>query len=224
MRTELVADALKNAAATTPISPDRFGIQTTAGRVNSGPKSVRWTCDPRWAEPGCVGINAAAESFFAALKNERVYRTVCATKTQAKRDVISYIQGGCWLDVRSTQTWTLCVLGHLRCNDHPVAIPRFLEPIADYGFALAAGIPSYPLGIDVRGIHEVSPCAAYAERTAFEVRSSALQPKTFPPRHRGLTAMSVFGRFMRCFIADYLGFGGRWHFHTPQKVAITQLT
>jgi putative transposase len=34
-----------------------------------------------------------AESFFAALKNERVYRTVYATKTQAKRDVISYIEG-----------------------------------------------------------------------------------------------------------------------------------
>ncbi len=34
-----------------------------------------------------------AESFFAALKNERVHRTVYATKAQAKRDVINYIEG-----------------------------------------------------------------------------------------------------------------------------------
>lgn len=34
-----------------------------------------------------------AESFFSALKNERVYRTVYATKTQARRDVIRYIEG-----------------------------------------------------------------------------------------------------------------------------------
>lgn len=29
------------------------------------------------------------------LKNERVYRTVCATKTQARRDIIRYIEGSC---------------------------------------------------------------------------------------------------------------------------------
>ena len=34
-----------------------------------------------------------AESFFSALKNERVYRTVYATKAQARRDVIAYIEG-----------------------------------------------------------------------------------------------------------------------------------
>ncbi len=42
---------------------------------------------------GCVGINALAESFFSALKNERVHRTVYAIKAQAKRDVIMYIDG-----------------------------------------------------------------------------------------------------------------------------------
>ena len=30
---------------------------------------------------------------FSALKNERVYRTVYATKAQARRDVIAYIEG-----------------------------------------------------------------------------------------------------------------------------------
>ena len=34
-----------------------------------------------------------AESFFSALKDERVHRTVYATKGQAKRDVIMYIEG-----------------------------------------------------------------------------------------------------------------------------------
>ena len=34
-----------------------------------------------------------AESFFSMLKNERVCRTVYATKTQARRDIIRYIEG-----------------------------------------------------------------------------------------------------------------------------------
>jgi transposase InsO family protein len=45
---------------------------------------------------GVCWDNAMAESFFSALKNERVYRTVYATyatKTQARRDVIRYIEG-----------------------------------------------------------------------------------------------------------------------------------
>jgi putative transposase len=37
--------------------------------------------------------NAMAESFFSALKNERVYRTVYATKARARRDVIAYTEG-----------------------------------------------------------------------------------------------------------------------------------
>ena len=42
---------------------------------------------------GVCWDNALAESFFSALKNERVYRTVYATKAQAKRDVRAYIEG-----------------------------------------------------------------------------------------------------------------------------------
>jgi transposase InsO family protein len=37
--------------------------------------------------------NALTESFFSALKNERVHRTVHAAKAQAKRDVIMYLEG-----------------------------------------------------------------------------------------------------------------------------------
>ncbi len=96
MRTELVQDALNNAAATTIIEPwaifhsDRGSVYTSADyrtlikdlgmRSSMGRTGVCWD-------------NAMAESFFSALKNERVYRTVYATKAQARRDVIGYIEG-----------------------------------------------------------------------------------------------------------------------------------
>ena len=96
MRTELVENALRNAASTTVIEPgaifhsDRGSVYTSADyralvnglgmRSSMGRTGVCWD-------------NAMAESFFSALKNERVYRTVYATKEQARRDVIAYIEG-----------------------------------------------------------------------------------------------------------------------------------
>ena len=44
---------------------------------------------------GRTGIcydNAMAESFFAALKNERVHRTAYPTREHARRDVTRYIE------------------------------------------------------------------------------------------------------------------------------------
>jgi putative transposase len=41
---------------------------------------------------GVCWDNALAESFFAALKNERVYRTVYPTRKKAKEDIASYIE------------------------------------------------------------------------------------------------------------------------------------
>ena len=96
MRTELVETTLRNAAATAVIEPDaifhsdRGSVYTSAGyralvaglgmRSSMGRTGVCWD-------------NAMAESFFSALKNERVYRTVYATKERARRDVIAYIEG-----------------------------------------------------------------------------------------------------------------------------------
>ena len=96
MRTELVETALNNAAATSVVEPlavfhsDRGSVYTSADyrtlvkdlgmRSSMGRTGVCWD-------------NAMAESFFSALKNERVYRTVYATKAQARRDVIAYIEG-----------------------------------------------------------------------------------------------------------------------------------
>jgi putative transposase len=92
MRTELVADALKNAAVTSAeeanaiFHSDRGSVYTSADyralvtglgmRSSMGRTGVCWD-------------NAMAESFFSVLKNERVYRTVYATKKQARRDVIA---------------------------------------------------------------------------------------------------------------------------------------
>ncbi|WP_372454445.1 IS3 family transposase [Rhodococcus qingshengii] len=39
--------------------------------------------------------NSLAESFFAVLKNECVYRTVCTTKSQARQYVFRCIEGFC---------------------------------------------------------------------------------------------------------------------------------
>lgn len=96
MRTELVEDALKNAAATTVIETDAI--------FHSDRGSVYTSADYRQlikglgmrSSMGRTGVcwdNAMAESFFSALKNERVYRTVYATKAQAQRDTIAYIEG-----------------------------------------------------------------------------------------------------------------------------------
>jgi putative transposase len=95
MRTELVENALRNAAATTTIeanaifhsdrgsvytSKDYRGLVASLGMVSSmGRTGVCWD-------------NAQAETFFSALKNERVHRTVYATHAQARRDVIAYIE------------------------------------------------------------------------------------------------------------------------------------
>ena len=96
MRTELVADALGNAASTSVIEPgaifhsDRGSVYTSASYralvVGLGMRSSM-------GRTGVCWDNAMAESFFSALKNERVHRTVYATKKRARGDVIAYIEG-----------------------------------------------------------------------------------------------------------------------------------
>lgn len=96
MRTELVADALKNAAATTLIEAgaiwhsDRGTVYTsTEFRALVASLGMRSSM----GRTGVCWDNSMAESFFSMLKNERVYRTVYATKAQARSDVIRYIEG-----------------------------------------------------------------------------------------------------------------------------------
>lgn len=96
MRTELVAAALTNAAATTLIEPeavfhsDRGSVYTSrAYRALVSSLGMRSSM----GRTGVCWDNSMAESFFAALKNECVYRTVYSTKDKARHDIIRYIKG-----------------------------------------------------------------------------------------------------------------------------------
>jgi len=96
MRTELVENALRNAAASTTIEPnaifhsDRGSVYTSTDyRALVAKLEMRSSM----GRTGVCWDNAQAETFFSALKNERVHRTVYATHTQARRDVIAYIEG-----------------------------------------------------------------------------------------------------------------------------------
>jgi len=96
MRAELVEEALRNAAATTRITPGAIthsdrGSQYTSSSFRALVKGLGMLSS--MGRTGVCWDNAAAETFFSALKNERVYRTIYATKAQAKRDVIQYIEG-----------------------------------------------------------------------------------------------------------------------------------
>ncbi|CUU59173.1 Integrase core domain-containing protein [Parafrankia irregularis] len=54
------------------------------------------TCTPPWdhcpKEPGCEQERVNSKSFFAALKNEHVHRTVYPTREHARRDITRYIE------------------------------------------------------------------------------------------------------------------------------------
>ena len=96
MPTELVADALKNAAQTTHIEPDAIwhfdrGSVYTSADLRALVKRLGMRSS--MGRTGVCWDNSQAESFFSMLKNERVYRTVYATKAQARSDVIRYIEG-----------------------------------------------------------------------------------------------------------------------------------
>ena len=96
MRTKLVVDALKNAAQTTVIEAGAV-FHSDRGSVYVATKYrtlvTRLGMRSSVGKTGVCWDNALAESFFSALKNERVHRTVYATKAQATRDVIMYIEG-----------------------------------------------------------------------------------------------------------------------------------
>lgn len=96
MRSELVERALTNAAATTRIEAnaiwhsDRGSVYTSASfRALIARLGMRSSM----GKTGICWDNSQAETFFSALKNERVYRTTYATKERARKDIIRYIEG-----------------------------------------------------------------------------------------------------------------------------------
>jgi putative transposase len=95
MRTSLVADALHMAARNHRLAVDCIfhsdrGTQYTS--TEFGAKLASLNMRQSLGRTGCCYDNALAESFFAALKNERVHRTVYPTRNKAKQDIAHYIE------------------------------------------------------------------------------------------------------------------------------------
>ena len=95
MRTSLVADALGMAARNNRLAIDCIfhsdrGTQYTS--TEFGAKLASLQMRQSLGRTGCCYDNALAESFFAALKNERVHRTVYPTRNKAKHDIAHYIE------------------------------------------------------------------------------------------------------------------------------------
>ena len=95
MRTELICDATTMAATHTLLPAgvifhsDR-GTQYTSAQFAEHLKKYEIT--PSMGRTGVCWDNAMAESFFGALKNELIYRTVYPTREKARRAIAEYIE------------------------------------------------------------------------------------------------------------------------------------
>jgi putative transposase len=95
MKASLVCDAMTMAARKMTLVPDAIfhsdrGCQYTSAEYRTKLKNLR--VRPSVGRTGVCWDNAMAESFNAALKNERVYRTAYPTKKHAITDVARYIE------------------------------------------------------------------------------------------------------------------------------------
>ena len=95
MRTDLIADAITMAAGNVDLAPgavfhsDR-GTQYTSAQFRLHLKNNGLTSS--MGRTGVCWDNAMAESFFAALKNELIYRIVLPTREKARRAIADYIE------------------------------------------------------------------------------------------------------------------------------------
>jgi putative transposase len=96
MKSSLVVNAFKMAATNIELPGDGIfhsdrGAQYTSDtfRAVLAEHGVR----PSVGRTGQCWDNAMAESFFAAIKNEWLNRTVYTTRNQARREVVKYIEG-----------------------------------------------------------------------------------------------------------------------------------
>lgn len=102
MRTELVADALEMAVATRGGHVDGVVFHTDRGSQYTS-QDFGELCDRLGVvqSMGATGVcwdNAAAESFFGTLKRELANRRRWATRADARRDLIRWIEG--WFNTR----------------------------------------------------------------------------------------------------------------------------
>ena len=93
MKTSLIANALDMAAGNITLEIDCI-FHSDRGSQYTEFRSKLRTMDMR-ASVGRTGIywdNAAAESFFGALKNELIYRTTFLTREHARKAIAHYIE------------------------------------------------------------------------------------------------------------------------------------
>jgi transposase InsO family protein len=95
MRTSLICDAISMAAGRGGLRPNAVFHSDRGSQYSSAEFAVQLGALNLRGSMGAVGQcwdNALAESFFSALKNELVYRTVFATRSKARRAVAEYIE------------------------------------------------------------------------------------------------------------------------------------
>ena len=94
-KTPLIAEALRRAARNIALVPDAIFHSDRGSNYTSREFAVTISELGMRQSVGRTGIcydNAMAESFFAALKNERVHRTAYPTRAHARVDVARYIE------------------------------------------------------------------------------------------------------------------------------------
>jgi putative transposase len=95
MRTDLVCQAITMAAGNVDLDPDAVFHSDRGAQYTSAQFAAHLTQHGITGSVGRTGVcwdNALAESFFAALKNELVYRTVFPTREKARRAIAEYIE------------------------------------------------------------------------------------------------------------------------------------
>ena len=94
-KTPLISAAITMAARNVDLAPDAIFHSDRGSNYTSAEFAETLHRNGIAQSVGRTGIcydNAMAESFFAALKNERVHRTTYPTREHAKKDVIRYIE------------------------------------------------------------------------------------------------------------------------------------
>ena len=89
-KTPLIEQAIEMAARN-PLAARRYSTRTAAATTRPASSPATLKKHKLRQSVGRTGIcydNAMAESFFAALKNERVYRTQYPTREHARRDIV----------------------------------------------------------------------------------------------------------------------------------------
>ena len=95
MRTDLICDAITMAAASVELAPGAVFHSDRGTQYTSTQFAAHLSRHNMIGSMGRTGIcwdNAMAESFFAALKNELIYRTAFPTQESARRAIAEYIE------------------------------------------------------------------------------------------------------------------------------------